>query len=992
MVRRSGSGPRRRRRWYVAGSIAACVATGAIAAAVLLPQYYSNATSTGVSTLYKTATNETDGSTASSSDAPGGATTGTAKPGDTLKWVVGYQNETSANATVSLTDLLTDAGTYIAGSLELPPNQNPSGTTSPQFSTDAGATWKQGDPPAGASGIGLSKTFAPPGTQQLSPPFVATTSALITMQGGDGYNAVVHNGQVYTIYHHSPGPYVYCSQLDGGACPGFGSAKVQSWSATPGTAVGTGTPFAGRTSNQSGTWLEGSRLHWYAGPLDGSSAGVACLELSTMPATSCGYTARTGKVVSNITYSAQVGGTGMPASNGNYYSSTVNNGSGSIMCVTPVGGPCAGVPSLMTGVSSPNVYTSASFGDFVFASVQQTASSSWQTYCYNVKSGLCPGSWPVITSAPVAKAGPPYAPILSSSGALTGLCTITNGTGSLSQCWNLLGSPAATNPYAGTGANFNAGGNGTGDAFVVGAKVYLSAGDTVMCRNFGAYSGSGAVPDCAGFSRPGNAKNYTVRPASEIGVECLVATGDSGEVIFFNALTGGSCASATPQSLTVTPESFYCGTGAASFTSWGKLTLPGLVATAYAGSAVTLRDQANRVIPGFDNVTLAPGASLDLASIPKTVTTLFATVTVLGVRDTTGVRSGQISISWRGDPPQLCFRTIAPPVSCDAVAAQTLSNTAMAVTTSTAGSDAPRGNTTGAVRFTEQPIDSQCSLAIAKTSPVQSARPGDTVAYAITVRNTGSQAYDTASFSDDVTDVLKEAAFLGDQAASSGSVSYAPPVLSWSGALAPGAAATITYSVRVNSPDIGDHRLLNTVVSPTRGSNCTPDSTDAACTVTVTVDVTDLLWHKIDATQARNVLPGASWTLTPVDQTGRPSGPALVVMDCDEDAASLCHGLDRDPVGGLFRLTDLGPGTYHLVETRAPVGFRIDPTPIPVTISATTLTVALPEVVNHQLPVPAIPLTGGLGSDLLTYSGAGLLAAVGILAGVQVMRRRRATA
>jgi hypothetical protein len=61
-----------------------------------------------------------------------------------------------------------------------------------------------------------------------------------------------------------------------------------------------------------------------------------------------------------------------------------------------------------------------------------------------------------------------------------------------------------------------------------------------------------------------------------------------------------------------------------------------------------------------------------------------------------------------------------------------------------------------------------------------------------------------------------------------------------------------------------------------------------------------------------------------------------------------------------------------------------------VTIGSTTVTVPLADIVNTQLPVPTIPLTGGLGTDLLTLSGSGLMTAVLGLAGWQLLRRARA--
>ena len=65
--------------------------------------------------------------------------------------------------------------------------------------------------------------------------------------------------------------------------------------------------------------------------------------------------------------------------------------------------------------------------------------------------------------------------------------------------------------------------------------------------------------------------------------------------------------------------------------------------------------------------------------------------------------------------------------------------------------------------------------------------------------------------------------------------SFASPDLTWTGNLAPGASATITFSVTVNNPDTGDKILASTITSATSGSNCAAGSGDPPCTTTVTV-------------------------------------------------------------------------------------------------------------------------------------------------------------
>ena len=83
--------------------------------------------------------------------------------------------------------------------------------------------------------------------------------------------------------------------------------------------------------------------------------------------------------------------------------------------------------------------------------------------------------------------------------------------------------------------------------------------------------------------------------------------------------------------------------------------------------------------------------------------------------------------------------------------------------------------------------------------------------------------------------MLDDAAYNGDAAATAGSVSFASPNLTWTGNLAPGAAATITYTVTVHNPDTGDGILASTVTSAAAGNNCPAGSTDPRCATTVDV-------------------------------------------------------------------------------------------------------------------------------------------------------------
>ena len=126
-------------------------------------------------------------------------------------------------------------------------------------------------------------------------------------------------------------------------------------------------------------------------------------------------------------------------------------------------------------------------------------------------------------------------------------------------------------------------------------------------------------------------------------------------------------------------------------------------------------------------------------------------------------------------------------------------------------------------------------LTIVKTASVAIAVPGQTVTYTITVTDSGQTPYTGATLTDPLAGVLDDAAYNGDAAATAGSVSYASPNLTWTGDLAVGATATITYSVTVNNPDTGNGILTGTITSPTAGSNCPVGNTRTRCTATVDI-------------------------------------------------------------------------------------------------------------------------------------------------------------
>lgn len=117
------------------------------------------------------------------------------------------------------------------------------------------------------------------------------------------------------------------------------------------------------------------------------------------------------------------------------------------------------------------------------------------------------------------------------------------------------------------------------------------------------------------------------------------------------------------------------------------------------------------------------------------------------------------------------------------------------------------------------------SLSIVKTSDAtENSRPGDTVTYTVTATNTGEGAYTTqnpAVVFDDLSGVLDDATYNGNGAANrAGTVSYAEPLLSWTGALGVGQSVVVTYTVTLKAG--GDGTVRNVAWEPNDPGNPVP--------------------------------------------------------------------------------------------------------------------------------------------------------------------------
>ncbi len=329
---------------------------------------------------------------------------------------------------------------------------------------------------------------------------------------------------------------------------------------------------------------------------------------------------------------------------------------------------------------------------------------------------------------------------------------------------------------------------------------------------------------------------------------------------------------------------------------------------------------------------------------------------------------------------QIVFDATAKTVVWTATAGSPLSPGTTARITYTVTINAGATGTVGNVLVepnikTEHPIITWDKVALPGDGTL--VNPGDVVTYTISVRNTGTVASNAFSVTDDLTNVVNNAdldpASITIDPAGLGAASYDPAtkLLTWTGALQPGQEAKVSYAVTVKPGAFGElrnHYFDKVVTNPIS---------------------TSLVWKKVDGAGGE-LLKGSEWTLTPVDAAGAPTGLAVVVVDCVAAAATDCTGADTDPDAGEFLVIGLVPGTYSLVETKAPVGYVLLTNPIAVTVLANAAITTHPDIENQQQGVPSIPLTGGWGSDYFLASGGVLMV---LAAGVFVLVwRRRARA
>jgi uncharacterized repeat protein (TIGR01451 family) len=354
------------------------------------------------------------------------------------------------------------------------------------------------------------------------------------------------------------------------------------------------------------------------------------------------------------------------------------------------------------------------------------------------------------------------------------------------------------------------------------------------------------------------------------------------------------------------------------------------------------------------------------------------------------------NLTWTGDlvPGGSATITFTVTVSNPDTGDKTLTST---ITSTTPGSTCPAAGPAPACTSTV--TDLIPALAITKTATGTTTTPGAAVGYTITITDTGQTPYTAATVTDDLSGLLSDAAYDNDAAATAGTVSYASPVLTWTGNLAPGDTATITYTVTTASPDSGDKHLVNTVASTAPGSTCPPGSTNPACTVAVTDLIPGLTITKTATVAATTPGSTVGYTITVAD-TGQTPYTAATVTDAltgvlgdasyNNDAAATIGAVSyASPVltwtgnltpGDTATITytvtvsnpDTGTGTLTNTAVSAATGSTCpagSPGPgctVTVAVAAGPLSITVPATASLGSGAPGGALSGALGTVQVT--------------------------
>ncbi|MCU1693029.1 MAG: Conserved repeat protein [Frankiales bacterium] len=467
--------------------------------------------------------------------------------------------------------------------------------------------------------------------------------------GGDGWALAMTPRAVYNVFHHSGQLVVACHlQVDASAC---GAPRT----VTDGS---TGGQFA--VSGQPGLSLDqaSGRLFVYATRASDATAGVVCVDTLLAEAVVnpfCGFTplSAVGEAsndgISGISGPLQVGSRWYAF---NYVSgSTVTGTRNALLCFDlATQAACTGQPyavglgaGQLTNATFPAPATSLMGGRVV---VPVTIDGVAQLACFDAAaSAACGGSWPAtVDPSYPSNYGSAY-PVLSSSGAVQGLCL---PTGQQDDCLTTTGAPLV--PPVSLVSTMGSTTGWNGPPVVLGPRVYLASGNGDQVRCFDASTGA----SCTSFPRanPGASYMYTVNPDPQ-RPDCLWINADSGsaQIQNFDAYTAGACGQGP---IRVLASSLVAPSEKCVPDRYTRLAVLSPGRAAYSSGTISFLGGGGSPLPGLADRPLDASGSVDLTGLDLTSATGLPQflITLVGAGSTP--TSLTVELDWTGDADAVC--------------------------------------------------------------------------------------------------------------------------------------------------------------------------------------------------------------------------------------------------------------------------------------------------------------------------------------------------
>ncbi len=250
---------------------------------------------------------------------------------------------------------------------------------------------------------------------------------------------------------------------------------------------------------------------------------------------------------------------------------------------------------------------------------------------------------------------------------------------------------------------------------------------------------------------------------------------------------------------------------------------------------------------------------------------------------------------------------------------------------------------------TTNPVPALVVTKTAVPASTTSVNEGDTVTYTLTFSNAAGKAPATVNHTDNLTKVLDDATVTTPPATSSG-LTIGPitgGTFTVTGTLAAGATASVTFAVKVNTPDTGDHRLDNFLV-PT---GTTPPATCLPSNLTCTTHPVPALVVTKTAVPASTTAVSEGQVITYTLTFSNAAGQAPATVNHTDDLTKV---LDDATV---TTPPTLATGTGLVVSPISGGTFTVTGTLAPGATATVTLavTVNTPDTGNHRLDNFVVP-------------------------------------